>query len=106
MGHFLKGGFLLNVRDAWRVPKEGPKGLVRRRVERGFRRNGIRDRWHFPKYGQEGASAEVSKGGIRQSFGLVPEGLIGRASGTRVRVLLILILRRSPRVSSGRTFER
>src|SRR6266508_2177379 len=67
-----------------------PKGLVRRRVERGFwgddLRAGFRDRWHFPKDGPAGVSAEASKGGIRQGFGLVPEGLIGRASGTHVKL--------------------
>src|SRR5438132_13106278 len=38
---FFEGVLRLNLRDTWRVPKEGPKGLVRRRVERGFRRNGF-----------------------------------------------------------------
>src|SRR6266508_3732368 len=71
--HIFEGVFWLNLRDTWRVPKEGPKGLFRRHVERGFRRDdfraGFRDRWHSPKDGPEGASAEASKGGIRQGFG-------------------------------------
>src|SRR5438105_470099 len=74
MGHVSKGVFRLNVRDAWRVPKEGPKGLVRRRVERGFRGDGFRDRWRSPKDGPAGVSAEASKGGIRQGFGKVSKG--------------------------------
>src|SRR6266498_2890899 len=79
LGHVSKGVFRLNVRDAWRVPKEGPKGLVRRRVERGFRGDGFRagfwDRWRSPKDGPAGVSAEASKGGIRQGFGTTPKGL-------------------------------
>src|SRR5438105_5942606 len=47
----FEGVFRLNLRDTWRVPKEGPKGLVRRRVGRGFRKNGFRDRWQSPKDG-------------------------------------------------------
>src|SRR5438105_8842653 len=80
MGHVSKGVFRLNVRDAWRVPKEGPKGLVRRRVERGFRRNGFRDRWRSPKDGPAGASAEASKRGLRQGFGKVSKGSEGGVS--------------------------
>jgi len=31
----FRGDFRLNLRVTWRVPKEGPKGLFRRRVEKG-----------------------------------------------------------------------
>ena len=68
----LRGSFRLALRDTWHVPKERPKGLFRRRVEKGFRgddlRAGFRDRWHFPEDGPAGVSAEASKGGIWQGF--------------------------------------
>ena len=77
--HISKGVFRLNLRDAWHLPEEKPKGLFRRCVEGGFRRDGFRagfrDRWHFPKDGPEGGfdgdfeglSAEAS-GRLRKAY--------------------------------------
>src|SRR6266508_4036110 len=80
----LRGSFRLALRVTWCVPKEGPKGLFRRRVERGFRgddlRAGFRDRWHFPEDGPAGVSVEASKGGNWEFFRKAPEkgrGLLG-----------------------------
>src|SRR6266542_6393996 len=52
--------------DTWRLGKH-PGGEVSL--------SGTRDRCHFPKDCPAGVSAETSESGIRQGFGLVPEGL-------------------------------
>src|SRR5207244_8598311 len=90
----LRGSFRLNLRDTWRVPKEGPKGLVRRRVERGFRRNGFglasgtggtlrrTVRQGFRRNFERGHSAELREGFERvQNRGRVFRGQAARSEG-------------------------
>ncbi len=51
------------------------KGLSEKWLRADFR-----DRWHSPKGGPAGASAESSKGGLRQGFGKISKGSEGGSS--------------------------
>ena len=69
----LRGSFRLNLRDTWHVPKERPKGLFRRRVERGFRRNG---------FGLASGTGGTLRKAVRQGFRRsLRKEAFGRASG-------------------------
>src|SRR5207244_9981284 len=62
----------------------GTEGFGSKACRKGLSGNGFRadfrERWHSPKGGPAGASAESSKGGLRQGFGMISKGSEGGSS--------------------------
>src|SRR5438105_3557674 len=80
------------ARSEGRTEGFGSKACRKGLSGNGFRAD-FRDRWHSPKGGPAGASAESSKGGLRQGFGKISKGSEGGSS------------KGFPRGASGLVFE-